>query len=388
MKMEQQFLSDEEYEYALAALNDCRIRESEEFGKWLQEESHRQLFAELSDCREAALNLRKEMLPDTGRAWERLSVRLKKEPASLKRRNFRRAVWIGSCAAVLLGAVLGAVSAWKHEREADIAAVYYARSGAQEVVLQTEDGARLSLDGRPDGKEIEQIGAEVDAQQGMLSYRRTQETAAAVHTLITPRGKDFKVMLDDGTEVWLNAESSLVYPVRFTGGARTVELEGEAFFHVAKDEARPFVVKSGGTEAHVLGTRFNFRAYAGEERHITLISGCVKVSDPASANELVLQPGQDVLLGQKTLHPQEVDIDEYAAWTKGFFCFSEAPLTEIMKTLGRWYNLTVVFRDEAAMHYHFSFWASRKESPAQTLRRLNEVGKVEATLENGLIIVN
>ncbi len=382
----------EEYEYALTALNNDRIRESEEFKEWIQEESHKLLYAELSECREAAMNLHEEMAPDTEQAWKQLSTRIKQEPHAIKKINSRKPaiiMWSCAAAAALLIALWLAFPSIDGEKinETQIAAIFPALDEPQEVVLHTDKGLAFTLTSPQNKQDIKQIGAEVIEQEEILRYRQSKEESVAMHTLTTPRGKDFKVVLDDGTEVWLNAESSLHYPIKFTGKERIVELTGEAFFHVAKDKTRPFIVKSNGTEAHVLGTQFNFRAYAEESRHITLVSGSVKVSDPNSTNELILQPGQDVLLGKETLCPREVDIDEYTAWTKGLFYFDNAPLTEIMKTVGRWYNLTIVFTDETSMYYHFSFWASRKETPLQTIDRLNQVGKVKAVLENEQIII-
>ncbi len=379
----------EEYEYALAALNDCDIRQSESFKVWLQDESHKQLFAELCDCREATMNLHSEIAPDTEQAWRHFSTRIKPNPIAARKTRFgkRFILWSCSAAATLSVAVWFVFQGLSGEKK-QAAAIFPALNEPQEVVLHTDKGLTFTLTSRKDEEDIKQVGAEVNEQEEVLRYRQSQKENIAMHTLTTPRGKDFKVILDDGTEVWLNAESCLRYPVKFTGEKRVVELKGEAFFQVAKDKEHPFVVKSNGTEAHVLGTQFNFRAYAEGSRHITLISGSVKVSDPVSTNELILQPGQDVLLGEEILRPREVDVEEYTAWTKGLFYFDNTTLTEIMKTIGRWYNLTIVFTDEATMHYHFSFWADRKETPLQTIERLNRVGKVKAILEDEQIIIS
>lgn len=389
--MEKQSIS-EEYEYALEALNDSRIRESKEFKAWIGDEAHRKLFAELSDYREATMNLQKEISPDTEQAWERFSTRIKPRPSFIKKKVSHKQIMIWSCgiAAALLIIVWLALPTFtgKKTTGTQVAAIFPALDEPQEVVLHTDKGLTFTLNSRQNEETIKQVGAEVNEQEEVLRYHQTEEEKIAMHTLTTPRGKDFKVVLDDGTKVWLNAESCLRYPIKFTEKERIVELEGEAFFQVAKDETHPFVVKSNGTEARVLGTQFNFRAYAEESRHITLVSGSVKVSDPVSTNELILQPGQDVLLGEETLRPREVDVEEYTAWTKGLFYFDNTTLTEIMKTVGRWYNLTIIFTDEAAMHYHFSFWADRKETPLQTIERLNRVGKVKAVLEDEQIIIS
>ena len=149
-------------------------------------------------------------------------------------------------------------------------------------------------------------------------------------------------------------------------------------------------MKSGTAETRVLGTEFNFRAYPHENRHVTLVSGSVIVSDTQKENELQLTPGEDAPLDENDLLliPRKVDINEYVAWKDDLFCFREAELAEIMKAIGRWYNLTIVFTDEASMRYHFNFWAERTNQPEQVLQLLNQVGKVKATLEGSRITIS
>lgn len=379
----------EEYIYALEALKDFRIRQSEEFEQWIQDESHRQLFREVSDYWEAMMNMEPGMAPDTERAWKRFTKKTGCRPNAHRNSRFsgKQIGWSIAIAATLLTAVW-LISPFANKTDKTVVAVYPAIEEPQEVVLHTESGLAFTLTDQQDKQLVEEEGAEIVDQENVLRYHQTAEKETlAMHTLTTPRGKNFKVILDDGTEVWLNAESSLRYPVKFTDEERVVELEGEAFFHVAKDSKRAFIVKNQATEAHVLGTQFNFRAYSRESRHITLVSGSVKISDPTSVNELILEPGQDVKLGENKLTAHPVDTNEYTAWTRGLFYFDNTQLTEIMKAIGRWYNLTIVFTDETSMQYHFSFWASREETPQQTIERLNRVGKVKAILEDDRIII-
>lgn len=384
MKKEEESIAMNDQEYALRALNDQEFRQSEEFAAWLCQEPHRVLFREMMDSREALINLCPAMTPDTDKAWERI------RPLTRISSFRKHALWITGTAAAIALLITGYFLLPTTEMPQPLAiAILPAIDRAQEITLSTEDGLTVTIDGAQSKQLIAEAGAKLDNEA--LNYEHTpSEETVRIHTLSTPRGKNFKVILDDGTEVWLNAESKLRYPDHFTGKERKVELEGEAFFHVTKDASRPFIVKNGTTETRVLGTEFNFRAYPFEGRHVTLISGSVIVADPQKENQLKLAPGQDVSLDEngQQLIACEVDLNEFTAWKEDLFCFKEAALIDIMKSVGRWYNLTVVFMDKASMNYHFNFWADRNDSPEGVIKLLNQVGKVKATIENSQIIIN
>lgn len=384
MKTEEQPILEQDYEYALRALDDWQFRQSEEFITWLNDDSHCSLFQEMTDSREALMNLTPKMTPDVDKAWKRVAPHPKTTP-------FRRYyLWAASAAAITLLIIGYSLFDTSKQPQPQLAVVLPLSTGMQEVTLHTEDGQTMTVADLHDKQLMAQAGARLEAED--LSYQNTavKEETATMHTLSTPRGKNFKVILEDGTEVWLNAESKLHYPNRFTGKERIVELEGEGFFHVAKDTARPFIVKSGTAQTRVLGTQFNFRSYPHESRHVTLVSGSVRVSDTQKENELQLTPGEDAPLdeNERLLIPRKVDISEYTAWKDDLFCFREAELVDIMKAIGRWYNLAIVFTDEPTMHYHFNFWAHRTDQPEQVLQLLNQVGKVKATLEDSRITIS
>lgn len=385
MKTKEQPIQEQDYEYALRALDDRKFRLSKEFIVWLEEESHRILFREMMDSREALMNLNPSMTPDIEKAWRRVNPHRKLSSA----RSFY--VWAASAAAVAL-LIIGYsfFSATEENPRAETAVVFPAAENRQCVELQTGDGQVVPITDLTDKQLIACAGAQLTDESLRYQNATQAEEPVDIHILSTPRGRNFKLVLEDGTEVWLNAESKLHYPNRFTGNERKVELEGEAFFHVAKDAAHPFIVKSGTTETRVLGTEFNFRAYPDESRHVTLVSGSVIVSDSRKENKLRLAPGESVPLDENDsmLIPRKVDIEEYIAWKEDLFCFREAQLVEIMKAIGRWYNLAIVFTDEASMHYHFNFWAERTDSPEQVLKLLNQVGKVKATLEGDRITIS
>lgn len=215
------------------------------------------------------------------------------------------------------------------------------------------------------------------------------KTAPRMQKLSTPRGMDFKVILPDGSEVWLNAESTIEFPTSFLGNDRQVILKGEAYFKVARNENSPFVVISDRMKVRVLGTEFNFKNYTEETSHVSLVKGTVEVSCiDSEQSSVTLKPGQDAWWNETgEIHVREVDTYAVTQWVDGFFYFDNTPLVEVLRELGRWYNLGVVFRNAAGMHYKMHFSASRDEEIGQALENLNRLRKVRVGIEGKNIVV-
>ena len=210
-----------------------------------------------------------------------------------------------------------------------------------------------------------------------------------IHTLTTPMGAFYQVELSDGTQVWLNAESRLVYPNFFTSKERVVELSGEGFFKVAYDAERPFKVKANNIVTEVLGTEFNMRIYSQADLHVTLIRGSVKVKEEQSQSEVVIRPGEDAFLKlDGSFGVQEVDIDGYYLWTEGFFYFDKESLVEIMRDLGRWYNVKVIFRNKAVMENRLHFFAQRDKPLNNAIKLLNMMGVAKFSVKDNIIFVD
>lgn len=203
------------------------------------------------------------------------------------------------------------------------------------------------------------------------------------HTLTVPRGKMFKIILSDSTEVFMNADSRLVYPSRFTGKERSVFLEGEAYFHVAKDKERPFIVRTHALQTRVLGTEFNVSSYKDAPTQVTLIEGCVEVYDRQHERTARMQPGEQASL-QTDGHfaVQKVDVSSFVHWREGFFYYDNVSLLDIMKDLGRWYNVSVVFRNADAMEYKLHFVADRRQDLPHAITLLNRMNKFRVTLKD------
>ena len=228
-----------------------------------------------------------------------------------------------------------------------------------------------------------------------LDYYTPQQLVAQAdrlperHTLTVPRGKMFKIILSDSTEVFMNADSRLIYPSRFTGKERSVFLEGEAYFHVAKDRQHPFIVHTHNLQTRVLGTEFNVSSYKDAPTQITLIEGSVEVYDRQQQRTARMKPGEQASL-QTDGHfaVQKVDVTSYIHWREGFFYYDNVSLLNIMKDLGRWYNVSVVFRNADAMEYKLHYVADRRQDLQHAITLLNRMNQCKVTLkEDGRLYV-
>ena len=198
-----------------------------------------------------------------------------------------------------------------------------------------------------------------------------------------------QIILPDGTKVWLNHSSILKYPKKFTEKKRVVELEGEAYFKVAKDPERPFIVKTKTVQTRVLGTEFNIRSYTPEDTHVVLINGKVEVSNTKGGSYTRLYPGEDAhLQSDGNFILAEVDLDSYVYWKDGYFYFDNVTLKDIMQNLGRWYNVNIEFRNKEAMEYKMHFISDRTKDLEHTISLLNRMKKVTVTLQGNTLTVD
>lgn len=181
----------------------------------------------------------------------------------------------------------------------------------------------------------------------------------ALQEITSPSGIRSQVLLPDGTKVWLNAESTLKFQVPFQGENRNVDLQGEAFFDVVKDQGKPFVVQTGKVKIKVLGTRFNCKSYAEDENvQVALEEGkiALNIAGSSGSSEKILHPGEFAVVGKSNLQATitSEEIDKYIAWHTGKLVFSNSPMSEVAQMLERWYGIDVVVRDQEIMNYRFT----------------------------------
>ncbi|WP_343702564.1 FecR domain-containing protein [Chitinophaga sp.] len=256
-----------------------------------------------------------------------------------------------AAAAAILLLVLAGGAYWFINRPAapDIADVPQEPNiapGGNKAVLTLADGTQVTLDSAGTGTLAQQGGINVlKLDSGQLAYQgmSAQGQPMQYNTLAIPRGGQFRLTLPDGTRVWLNAVSSLTYPVAFNGKDRTVELQGQAYFEIAQQPDKPFRVKVRDMEVQVLGTHFDIMAYADEQViNTTLVEGALLVKQGAVTQRL--RPGQQAVRNNATsaLTVQAADVDKVTAWKSGFFEFDDADLPAILRQVSRWYDVEII----------------------------------------------
>lgn len=323
-------------------------------------------------------------------------VNVEAELARLKsRRNKKKYlkmfwVWSGSVAAILVGAFFSFNYLFNiPAAPPKSVTVFAADPHEQRIVLKLNDGKQFFLDDEP------KKGNKPVEKRRTLDYTNLATVSVPVvkkmlqtHSIVIPRGETFKLILCDGTEVWLNANSKLVYPTAFVEKERTVFLEGEAYFKVTKD-TKPFIVKTDYLQTKVLGTEFNVKSYTAEDSHVTLISGKVQVRSRENERFVDLEPGKDaMLLSDGLFEVKEVNSEAYTYWRDGYFYFDELPLADIMQSIGRWYNVNVIFRNKEAMEYRIHFMSNRQGGIEETIRLMNRLKKVTLTLCDNTVYVD
>lgn len=251
--------------------------------------------------------------------------------------------------------------------------------GGNKAILTLADGKQVILDSLKNGSILKTADFEINkSEDGQLVYHaldRNYENAVTtdLNMVSTPRGGEYKVILPDGSKVWLNAASSLKFPAVFRGNIREVELKGEAYFEVAKNEAMPFKVRSKHADIEVLGTHFNVRAYNDElSMKTTLVEGSVKVRTPNTINRL--KPGEQAVLENNKVHIiDNIDVQEQIAWKNGLFQFKDASLEDVMKQAALWYDLKVSYTGEIPKKY-FTGKTSRRVNASEFLNMLRYIG--------------
>jgi ferric-dicitrate binding protein FerR (iron transport regulator) len=236
--------------------------------------------------------------------------------------------------------------------------------GKQGAILTLADGSHIVLDSLGNGVVTTQGNQRIILSNGRILYKGINGVTpekALYNTMSTPKGRQYQLVLPDGSKVWLNAASSITYPIAFTGNERVVTVTGEAYFEVTHLSRAlspgvgagkvPFIVKintpsGNGEEVDVLGTHFNINAYDDESAiKTTLLEGSVRMTK--GSNSLLIRPGQQAVFlnhssGEKGI-VSEVDVDQVMAWKEGLFNFEGADLKTVLRQLGRWYDVEIVF---------------------------------------------
>lgn len=307
-----------------------------------------------------------------------------------------------SVAAAIL--IVSAFAVYFYTGEQDVVEQHYADlnikndilPGNNKAILTLADGSRISLDDAANGFVASQGNTSITkTKDGQIVYQKNGPQAKAsvarltANTIQTPKGGRYTISLPDGTKVWLNSASTLVYPTTFTGNERNVKLIGEAYFEVASNKKSPFRVESNNQVVEVLGTHFNINSYQDEAFiKTTLLEGSVRVilnssnNKASSTNTGLLKPGEQSLTNstQSNIKIQSTDTEKAVAWKNGYFKFKNTPIKEIMREIERWYDVELVYEGKISDD-EFTGFVSNEVKISSVLKILEQSGGIKFTVK-------
>lgn len=351
--------------------------------RWYLLESSKQNISEDQD----------DFIAEKNQMWHEIS-----EMSGIQTRNktSRIILWGTSIAAAVIIAISIGSNFFKASQpelaqSESISKVYDKNPGENKAVLTLADGTKIVLDDIVKGTIAKQGGITISKAAGgsiiydMPAVAGLSHETVFFNTIETPKGGKYQITLPDGSKVWLNSVSSLRFPAIFNGEERNVELKGEAYFEVAKNKEKPFVVKTNDMNVIVTGTEFNVMAYSDENYSATtLVEGSVHVSSPNS--DIVLKPGEQVVSNEGAkLKKSLADVELNIAWKNGLFQFNDSDMRTVMNQISRWYDVSIEYKG-GVPEKHFGGYISRESKLSQVLKML-ELSGVKFKIEEKKIIV-
>jgi transmembrane sensor len=309
--------------------------------------------------------------------------------------HFLKTAWIRYAAAILILFGIGTYLYINNQKEkpsvtqnSPVPVQNDVAPGGNRATLTLADGSKIILDSAKSGELAHEENATITkTADGKIVYDPNKKIGDKIllNTMTTPRGGQYQVTLPDGSQVWLNAESSITYPTAFTGSERKVSVTGEAYFEVAKNKLKPFRVDIGSATIEVLGTHFNVNTYKEEPiKNTTLLEGSVRIKTVHTS--LTLKPGQQgQLKGQQLSLAANPDLEQVVAWKNGTFDFNGLALEKAMLQISRWYDVEVVYEGKKP-GIRFSGEMGRDLNLSQVLKALDMMG-VKFRIEGRILIV-
>lgn len=297
-------------------------------------------------------------------------------------------------AAAAVGAIILGISLYTARQTADPVARAENRvdipAGTTGATLTLSNGKKIRLSEAADGELAEEAGVVIRKSPGgtlVYEVKEAKGASAGVNKLSTARGETYQIHLPDGSDVWLNSASSLVFSSGLiSNGKRAVQLEGEAYFEVAKDKQHPFIVQSNGQEIEVVGTHFNVNAYPDEPVvATTLLEGAVDIS--AGGTKRRIKPGEQALNQAGRITIQQTDTDNVIDWKNGDFALNNIAFKTAMRKIARWYDMEIIYDDAVPDNLESGGWISRQKPLAAVLKSIESSGLVKFRVEGRKIYV-
>jgi transmembrane sensor len=397
-------MDDQALNNLLAKYNANQLTEQEhqQFVNWLNSAPEQEVKEVLAKAAHHFKNDNDHHLTNYDAVFEKIELQLDAIESNNVAKDHRIFGWhklrTVSAAAVLLlvsGLALYYFTAYEKTRQVkqSIAAKKKAIiPGTNKAVLTLANGQLIELNSAANGRLAIQNNFSVNKlKDGQLVYKelaatcnKNKYTNNGYNTITTPRGGQYQVTLPDGSKVWLNAASSLKYLATFAGNQRRVILDGEAYFEVAKDKSKPFIVSFNNTEVRVLGTHFNVMSYKDEAKtHTTLLEGSVKVTKGKIDQTIV--PGEQAIVGEK-IAVAAVDTAQVVGWKNGNFTFAHEKISTVMNKIARWYDVDIDYQGNITQE-DFIGTIPRSKNLTEVLHKLELTGLLHFKIKERRVIV-
>jgi len=361
--------------------------EQQDLDRWLEESAQNRAIYE-SIINPANKALRDALLQeiDVDKDWEKVSGRVFNQPSERSFPFYKIAASVALLIAIGITLYMMLKPVATTEEQAAMIA-----PGSPQAIVKLSDGKTIALSeaANQNKKFQETNGSDFFNSAGSLAYSAgdADNSELVYNEIIVPRGGEYQVTLSDGTKVWLNSETQLKFPVRFPAAERVVELTGEAYFEVAHQAARPFIVSTlQQARIQVYGTRFNINAYEGQSIAVTLNEGSVSVRKE-SGPALMLKPDEQAVIrsGQNEMAKLGVDAAQFSAWKDGMLVFDNMSLGDVTVLLSRWYDVTFEFENDRIRQYRFTADIKRYATFRDVLRFFEKTNQIAFAIDGRTI---
>ena len=364
--------------------------DEEKLNAWLEEDArNKDLYRRILEVENFSTRDMYAKRLDVEHTWDALKEQL---AGQRKRRSLFSSWQIGVAASVILRGGIGLYWGFNKKpkvKQVEVAA--HVEMGGAKAILVTSRGDEIVL--QDSSVQLITLGGGMVAKNDgvQVSYKENEgagkEDVLEYNTIRVPRGGEYKLFLSDNTEVFLNSDSEIRFPVKFGKGKRDVFLRGEAFFVVTKDASRPFVVNANDKmSVEVLGTQFNLQAYPDDAFvETTLNEGAVRVFNGKQG--VRLRPDEQAVYDEGKFTVRKVDASSYSAWKEGRFMLLNHSLENIMTRLARWYNIDIFWENPEVKEYHFSGELARYEDFTEILRMLELATRVHFEVKDRTVFV-
>lgn len=383
--------------------------EDRELQSWINKSEHNlQLYIDIVDKKNLERYIQERENIDVSRNWSSFQKRVSAQnrvsgqkrvsvPRMASGESRRKYISLFSrYAAVLLfvvsiGVVFYQISKTKNfSSQMAKTSVIQKKSNKARLIL--DNGKQINLNSSIDTSLINNTGISINKDSSLIQYvgRDNKDQKPKINKIVVPRGGEYNLVLADGTKVYLNSDTEIEFPVDFIGERRSVKIKGEAFFHVAKDKTKPFVVETQLMNIVVTGTQFNVKAYDDDDKiQTTLVEGGVDVyygNNKKCKKSIVPSQQAELIRGNDELFIRKVDTEIYTSWLNRYFIFKNERLEDIMKTLSRWYDVNVFFQNSEIKDIMFDGKLKRYDSISSILEIIETTNSIKTEINRETII--